>query len=104
MRIVIMSIAFLTMALGAWGLVSPQALTAFRRRRLETRRGLYVTPVFRVAVGLLLIVFAPSSRMPYALRIVGAMVCIQGLVQGVGLHVLDTGRMQAMLEWEVARP
>src|SRR5262245_28291813 len=97
MRIVIMSIAFLTMALGAWGLVSPQALTAFRRRRLETRRGLYVTPVFRVAVGLLLIVFAPSSRRrtdcPGLWRIFGVFSVVGGVLstvfQGSGGRIIQ---------------
>ena len=87
MRAVILSIALLAMALGAVGLVSPTILNSFRRRRLATRRGLYVTyltAVFRVTTGILLILFAPASRMPMALRVLGAVVCAQGLVQGLG--------------------
>jgi hypothetical protein len=104
MRVAILSIAVLSVVVGAVGLVSPTFLISFRRRRLVTRRGLYVTAVFRVAVGLLFILFAPASRMPLALRVLGAMVCVQGLVQGFGRYVLSTERMQAMLDWEAARP
>lgn len=95
------------MSFGAVGLVLPNVLTSFRRRRLVTGRGVYVTyvtAVFRVAVGLLLILFAPGSRMPMALRVVGALVCVQGLVQGLGRPFVSTDRAHAMLDWEEARP
>ncbi len=92
------------MVVGAVGLVSPTILNSFRRRRLTTRRGLYVTPVLRVAIGLLLILFAPSSRMPMSLRVLGALVCAQGLVQGLGLRFVPRERQHAMLDWEEARP
>ena len=92
------------MLVGVVGLVSPAVLNSFRRRRLATRRGLYVTAVFRVAAGLLLILFAPASRMPVALRVLGALVCVQGLVQGFGRYFVATERMHAMLDWEEARP
>jgi hypothetical protein len=104
MRAIILSIAVLSMIVGAVGLVSPTILNSFRRRRVATRRGLYVTAVFRVAAGLLMILFAPASRMPLALRVLGAAVCVQGLVQGLGRHVMSTERMHAMLDWEEARP
>lgn len=92
------------MVVGGVGLVSPAAVISFRRRRLATRRGLYVTAIFRLAAGLLLILFAPASRMPVALRVLGALVCLQGLVQGLGRHFLASERMHAMLDWEAARP
>ena len=107
MRAVILSIALLSMVLGAVGLVSPTILNSFRRRRLATRRGLYVTyltAVFRVTTGILLILFAPASRMPMALRVLGAVVCAQGLVQGLGRPFVSTERAHAMLDWEEARP
>jgi hypothetical protein len=74
---------------------------------LVTRRGLYVTyatAVFRLAAGLLLILFAPASRMPVALRVLGALVCIQGLVQGLGRPFVSPERAHAILDWEEARP
>ena len=51
MRAVIVSIALLSVVAGVVGLVSPTLLISIRRRRLATRRGLYVTAVFRVAAG-----------------------------------------------------
>ena len=93
------------MVLGAVGLVSPTVLNSFRRRRLATRRGLYVThltAVFRATTEILLILFAPASRMPMALRVLGAVVCAQGL--GLGRPFVSTERAHAMLDWEEARP
>ena len=57
-----------------------------------------------MTTGILLILFAPASRMPMALRVLGAVVCAQGLVQGLGRPFVSTERAHAMLDWEEARP
>ena len=41
---------------------------------------LYVTGSIRMAMGLVLILFAPKSRMPKMLRIVGVIMALQGIV------------------------
>jgi hypothetical protein len=41
---------------------------------------LYVTGPIRVAMGVVLILFAPKSRMPKMLQIVGGIMALQGIV------------------------
>lgn len=51
-----------------------------------------------------MMLFAPASRMALALRVLGAAVCVQGVVQGLGRRFMSTERMHAMLDCEEARP
>jgi hypothetical protein len=49
-----------------------------------------------MAMGLVLIMFAPSSRAPKMLRLIGAVMCLQGLVP----QFYSVSRAHARLEWE----
>ena len=53
-----------------------------------------------MAIGLLLIRSASSSRTPKTLRALGLLVCLQGLIQGVGGQFVGLDRARAILEWE----
>jgi hypothetical protein len=97
MRIVILLVALLAIVVDVVGVVSPDSLIALRRDYVATPIGPYAVGAVRVAIGLLLIRFAPASRTPKTLRALGAVVCIQGLVQGVafsfvGLERFSNGR------------
>jgi hypothetical protein len=104
MRIVIMLVALLIIVVGVVGVVSPDSLTALRRQYVATPIGPYAVGAVRVAIGLLLILFAPASRTPKTLRALGAVVCIQGLVQGVAASFVGPERARAILEWEAVHP
>ena len=105
MRIVILLVALLVIAFGIVGLVSPDSVMAFRRQYVAaTLIGPTVVGAVRVAIGLLLIFSAPASRLPKTLRVLGVLVCVQGLVQGVGSPFFGPDRAQMILEWEAAHP
>src|SRR5215471_19483982 len=84
MRIVVLFVAVLLIAAGDAGIIAPDSLTELRRTYMVTPRGLYAMGTVRVAIGLLLIRSASSSRTPKTLRALGVLVCVQGLIQGVG--------------------
>jgi hypothetical protein len=103
MRVVVFLIALVLIVIGVVGVVSPDTGTALRREYIAaTLRGIYVVAVFRGAFGLLLILSAPMSRTPKTLRVLGALVCLQGLIQAVVAPLVGLDRARAMLEWEAA--
>ena len=83
-------------AIGLVGLVSPDSLMNVRREYVATWLGLHSAGAVRLAMGLVLIMFAPSSRAPKMLRLIGAVMCLQGFVP----QFYSVGRAQALLEWE----
>ena len=100
MRIVVLFVAVLLIAAGVAGIIAPDSLTELRRTYMVTPRGLYAMGTVRVAIGLLLILSASSSRTPKTLRALGVLVCVQGLIQGVGGQFVGLDRARAILEWE----
>ena len=69
---------------------------------MDTPGGLYVTGSIRIAMGLMLILFAPRSRTPKILRVLGVITALQGIVpQFIGI---DRGRIILEQEtmWGVA--
>jgi len=104
MRIVLLLIALAAVVLGVVGLVSPDTVMGLRREYVVTPYGMYAVAAVRLALGVLLIRFAPASRAPRILRLLGALVCLQALVQGVGATFIGLDRAQAILEWEAMHP
>jgi hypothetical protein len=98
MRVAALVVALFTVAIGVFGIVAPDSLTMARRHLLDSPGVvLYVAGPVRVAMGLVLIVFAPKSRTPWALRVIGLVMALQGIVpQFIGI---DRERM--ILEREV---
>ena len=66
------------------------------RRSYYTPGGLYAAGAVRVAMGLVLILAASSTRWPRTLRAFGVAMCLQGLAA----NVLGLERARAILEWE----
>jgi len=58
--------------------------------------GLYTIAALRVAIGLVLMLVAPISRVPRTLRVVGAVV----LVAGLATPLFGVERTRAILDWE----
>ncbi|HZM95191.1 MAG TPA: hypothetical protein VFB92_17305 [Vicinamibacterales bacterium] len=104
MRIVVFSIALVIIVLGVIGVVAPDTVMAIRRDYVAIPRGVYTVGALRVALGLLLIVVARASRMPRAMRVLGVLVCAQGLIQVVGMPFIGLDRARAILEWEAMLP
>jgi hypothetical protein len=108
MRIAALLIALVIIVLGAVGVVAPDTVMAMRREYMATPRGIYTVGStvgsIRVALGLLWILVAAASRMPKTMRVLGVLVCAQGLIQVVGLPFLGLDRARAVLEWEAAMP
>jgi hypothetical protein len=80
MRAAALLIALFPITIGLVGIVSPDSLTNARVHVMDTDGALYVTGPIRVAMGVVLILFAPKSRMPKMLRIVGGVMALQGIV------------------------
>lgn len=82
----------------AVGLVVPAALLAIARPFLSPA-GLYAAAGLRPALGTALFVTAPTSRAPQALRIVGVVIFVAGLVT----PLLGVERARAIVEWWAAQ-
>jgi len=68
-----------------------------RRNYLATPPGFYAVGASYVAIGIVLILFAPAPRMPKILRVLGAVTCARGIVAPLFGTV---ERALALLEWE----
>ena len=98
-RIAALLVALCTIAIGMVGIVSPDRVTAFRWS-YYTPAGLYAAGAVRVGMGLVLILAASNSRWPWALRALGAMMCLQGLAA----NLFGLQRARTILEWETLHP
>jgi hypothetical protein len=96
MRIAVLLAAVFTIVVGIVGIVSPDSVTAVRRQYFATPVGLYAAVVLRVAMGLVVILVAPTSRAPKTLRALGAVMCMQALAA----TLFGPDRARAILEWE----
>ena len=71
MKTVALLVALVVVAAGLTGLVAPDFLLAIGRS-IITPGGMYVIGALRVAIGIVLLMTAPASRAPRALRVLGA--------------------------------
>ena len=90
--------ALLVIVAGVVGLFSPERLMAIGRY-VVTPAGLYGIAALRVAVGLVLLLVAPVSRLPRTLRVVGVIV----LIAGLATPLFGVERARAVLDWEAAQ-
>ena len=96
MRVAALLVAFFAIIIGVVGIVTPHGLTAARRHLLDTPGALPVTGSIRVAMGLVLILFAPRSRTPRILRLLGVLMALQGIVP----QLIGIDRAHLVLEQE----
>ena len=92
------AIGVLMAAVGILGVVSPDALLAIVSYS-ATALGLWVVAALRVAVGLVLVRAASRSRAPRALRVLGFVVLVAGLIT----PFFGVERARVVLEWLTAR-
>ena len=93
-------VALFTVVIGVVGLVSPDSVSAIRRQYFATPTRLYTAGAVRMAMGLVVILGATASRAPKALRMLGALMCMQGL----SATILGPEHARTVLEWETMRP
>ena len=86
------------MAIGAVGLVTPDALIAVGRYA-ATPGGLYVAAALRVGIGVVLWLVAPLSAAPRTLRVLGAFVIIAGLAT----PFFGVERAQSVFAWALTQ-
>src|SRR5262245_58255277 len=96
MRVAAFLVALFTIVVGIVGLVSPEYLTMIRRAYFAAPITLYAAAALRMIMGLIVIRVALISRAPGAIRVLGALMCLQALTA----TVLGPGRARAVLEWE----
>lgn len=89
MSVAALVIGLLIVAQGIVGLVAPelfQQLIQF----IQTPPNIYFAAVVRIAFGIVLVLAAPQSRAPVALRILGALILVGGLITPfLGVRVAD---------------
>ena len=78
-RIAALPIALLSIVVGIVGIASPEGAMTIRRLYFGMPGLAYTVIAVRSAMGLGLILAASSSRWPRTLRVLGAVVCLQGL-------------------------
>ncbi len=91
-------VALVTIVVGIVGIISPSSLTAIRRVYFATPGRIYAAGAVRLAMGLVVILAAPSSRAPRILRVLGVVMCLQTLTP-----LFAPDRARAILEWEAIR-
>jgi hypothetical protein len=98
-RFAALVIALFTVFVGIGGLISPERGTEIRRLYFATPERFYTAGAVRVAMGLVVILSAPTSRAPKTLRALGAVMCMQGLAA----TLMGPDRARAIMEWETMR-
>src|SRR5262245_25307972 len=94
MRRVATALSFAVAVLGAIGVASPDTLLAVARR-LASPADLFVAAAVRVGFGGVLILAAPASRTPRAVRVIGAFILVAGIIT----PFLGVERARAILDW-----
>jgi hypothetical protein len=97
LRIAALLFALFTVVVSIGGFVSPDGFMTLRRSYYATPGRFYAAGAIRVAMGLVLILAASSSRWPRILRALGVVVCLQGLA---GTLFFGLERARAIMEWE----
>ena len=96
MRIAALLVGVFIIVVGIVGIVSPDSVTMARRQYFATPVRLYAASALRMAMGFVVILVAPISRAPKTLRVLGVVMCMQGL----GAALFGPDRARAILEWE----
>jgi hypothetical protein len=96
MRIAALPVAVVSIIVGISGIISPDGGMAVRRLWFATPGLFYAVVAVRSAMGLGLVVAASHSRWPRTLRLLGVVVCLQG----VSATLLGLDHARAIMEWE----
>ena len=96
MRIAALVLALFIIAIGVVGIVATDSAMTIRRLYFATPSRFYAAGAVRIAMGLVLILAASSSRWPRTLRALGAVMCLQA----IAANLFGIERARAIMEWE----
>ena len=96
MRIAALLLALFIIVVSIVGIVSTDYAMTLRRLYFATPSRFYAAGAVRVAMGLVLILAASSSRWPRTLRALGTMMFLQALAA----NLFGLERARAIMEWE----
>ena len=89
------------LTVGAVGILAPSSLVWIANHAV-TSGAFYVVATARVAFGLVLVLVAPASRAPKALRVLGSVILVAGVVTAL-TGGLAMGRARDSIEWWLAQ-
>ena len=96
MRIAALLLALFIIVVSMVGIVATDSAMTLRRLYFATPSRSYAAGAVRVAMGLVLILAASSSRWPRTLRAMGAVMCLQALAA----NLFGLERARAIMEWK----
>jgi hypothetical protein len=94
MAYIVLTLSIAIAVLGTVGIFVPTALLAISRPFL-TPAGLYAAAAIRLVLGTALFLAAPTSRAPKALRVLGVVVVVAGVVT----PLVGVERARAIVAW-----
>ncbi len=97
MRLVAFVLGLCMLAVGACGILAPSSLV-WMAQHFTTLDEFLGLAIVRVAFGLVLILAAPASRTPKALRVLGVIVVFAGITTAM-MGLVSIERARAMIEW-----
>jgi hypothetical protein len=98
MKSLALLVALFIMVVGVAGIFTPDSLIRVGRY-VVTPVGLYAVAIFRVGIGLVLMLVARMSRAPKTLRAFGAV----ALVAGLATPLFGVERARAIVVWEATQ-
>jgi hypothetical protein len=98
MRFLAVLIGVFVVVVGLIGVVAPAALLRIADY-VTTPIGLYAAAAIRIAIGIVLILVAPTTRAPKLIRVFGGI----GIGAGVITALVGIDRARAILAWETAQ-
>src|SRR5437588_606424 len=96
MRIAALLLALCIIVVGMVGIVATDSAMTLRRLYFATPSRFYAASAVRIAMGLVLILAASSARWPRTLRVLVAVMCLQG----IAANLFGIERARAIMEWE----
>jgi len=93
-KLLVMIIGLLIAAMGILGIAAPSVPLQVAQSLL-TPSALYIVAAVRVCFGLLLVWVAPGSRAPIALRVLGVLIVIAGVIT----PFFGVERSRAVVDW-----
>jgi hypothetical protein len=96
MRIAALLLALFIIVVSMVGIVATDSAMTLRRLYFATPSRFYAAGAIRIAMGLVLILAASSSRWPRVLRALGAVMCLQA----IAASLFGIERARTIMEWE----
>jgi len=98
-RAAVVAYGVLLLSLSVLGVVRPAFLIGLVERLWRSRAGLYLAVLIRIAVGVLLLAAASSTRFPGIVKVLGVL----ALVAAVSRLLVGHERYHKLIDWWAAR-